>query len=263
MKVALLFPILIFTVWILPSAGEESPAKEEILEEILQKAEESEKASQNKGFYLESTVRKLTEEGAVKGEETRSYRIIWIHDQPYAELIRINGKDLDPKSKADEEKRRREFAKKLEESRKQEEEVFTWKELYEKYEFTVLPSEADARYVLSFKPKKEGLRERNRMEKVMNHLKGKILVDEAYNLMKVEASLTGAVRFGLGILAKLDQLDIEYTQQTFQQLRVPATLRYKFAGRMGLFRTERQENLARFYDFYARDVAPPASAPQP
>jgi len=126
MKVALLFPILIFTVWILPSAGEESPAKEEILEEILQKAEESEKASQNKGFYLESTVRKLTEEGAVKGEETRSYRIIWIHDQPYAELIRINGKDLDPKSKADEEKRRREFAKKLEESRKQEEEVFAF-----------------------------------------------------------------------------------------------------------------------------------------
>ena len=246
---------IVVLLWAFGSADcQETLTKEQILQNILRKAEQNEKLIEDYGYSIKSTERKLKEDGTVKEEKTRTYKIVWIQDEAYAQLIEIDGKKLDAKQMKEEEKRRRDFEKKLKTAKdKDSEDDFEWKDLYEKYDFSELSPEQDGAYTLAFEPKRNRVRERNRMEKILNHLKGTFRADKDFNLLNVQASLNSPVRFALGLLAKIDSLDIEYAQQRFENVSMPSLLRYKFTGRLAVFRSERREHIAEFYAFSHRD----------
>src|SRR5262249_15509765 len=121
----------------------------------------------------------------------------------------------------------------------------------QKFKFTMLPAEADALYVMSFVPLNDDLPERNRFERVINHLHGKIWLDENYNLLKAEAELNEPVKYGFGILGKIDELKLTYAQQKFQDLFVPVTFHAKFKARI-LVKNQQKEIDSKFYDMFER-----------
>jgi hypothetical protein len=226
---------------------------DQILQNILHKAEDNEKLIDHYGFTFESTEKKLAEDGSVKTEQTKSYRIIWIQNETFAELTEVDGKPLNDKQQKEEQKRRQEFEKKLKQPKKKdpEEEEFEWKDLYEKYDFTRMDPTESSAYTMAFEPKRTRLREKNRTEKVLNHLRGTFWADQDFNILKVTANLESPIRFGLGILAKIDRLEIEYSQRRFENIFVPSRIRYNFAGRIAVVHSERREQIIEFHEYYS------------
>jgi hypothetical protein len=238
----------------------EPASTQELLKRIVEKAQQNYKLSQNFGCYQRTQVKKLSKDGKVKQEETKTYRTTWIGGQTYAELIRINDRELTKKEKEEEAKRRSEFIKGIRTEDLKEIREYTWQELYQKYDFTILPPSQYASYILTFEPKKKKLQQRSRIEKILNHLSGKVWVDAEYNVLKVEAKLTDSVSFGLGLFAKIDNIELEYTQQQYEQARLPASLFLRFRARVALFKKELQEVSSRFYDIF---VKPEHIKPEP
>ena len=119
----------------------------------------------------------------------------------------------------------------------------------------MLPPDKDASYIISFEPKKKKLRQRSRIEKILNHMSGKVWVDEEYNLLRVEAKLTDSVSFGLGLFAKIENIELEYTQQEYEQAVLPASLLLRFKARVALLRKELQEVSTHFYDIFVKEPA--------
>jgi hypothetical protein len=230
----------------------EPPPTPELLRGIVEKAHQNYKLSQDYGSYKRVVVKKLSKDGKIKKEETKIYRTTWIESHPYSELIRINDKELTKKQKEEEAKRRSEFIKGIRTQDLKEILEYTWQELYQKYDFTILPPDQDASYILTFEPKRKKLRQRSRLEKILNHLSGKVWVDAEYNLLRVEAKLTDSVSFGLGLFAKIENIELEYTQQKYEQARLPASLFLRFKARVALFKKELQEVSTRFYDIFVK-----------
>lgn len=233
----------------------------ELLSKIVEKAKRNYKLSKHFGSYQSTQVKKLSKDDKIRQEETKTSRTVWIEDQSYSELIRINDKELTKKEKQEEAKRRTKFLKAIR-TQKTENKAYlkellkyNGQQLYEKYDFRILPPDRDARFILTFEPKRKKLQERSRIEKILNHLSGKIWADEECNLLKVETKLKDTVSFGLGIFAKIENLEVEYTQQKYQQAWLPATLFRRFKARLAVFKNERQEVSTRYYDVFAKPLA--------
>jgi len=231
---------------------------QEILKEAVAKAKKSEEIADRVGFYQDVITRELNDDGKVTDQETRTFRTIWIEDTPYPELMLVDGKQPNDKQKNEEAKRRKKFTESLHDNKKDEDEAqgsFSWEELSQKYKFTLLPSEAEAFYVMSFAPLSDDLQERNRVERVINHLRGKIWLDENYNLLKAEAELTEPVKYGYGILGKIDELMLNYAQQKYEDLFVPISFHVKFKARI-LVKGQQKEIDSKFYDMFPRTKHP-------
>jgi hypothetical protein len=231
---------------------EEAPPTQELISKIIKQGQQNYKLSQNYGSYKRVVVKKLSKDGKVKKEETKIYRTTWIEDHPYGELIRINDKELTKKEKEKEAKRRSESIKGIRTQDLKEILEYTSQDLYQKYDFTILPPDQDASYILTFEPKKKKLRQRSRIEKILNHLSGKVWVDSEYNLLRVEARLTDSVSFGLGLFAKIENIELEYAQQKYEQAWIPSSLFLRFKARVAVVKKEIQEVSTTFYDIFGR-----------
>ena len=219
----------------------EVPPTQKLISRIIEKGQQNYKLSENYGSYKRVVVKKLTNDGKVKQEETKIYRTTWIEGHPYGELIRINDKELTKKQKEAEAKRRSESSKGIRTQDLKEILEYTGQDLYQKYDFAILPPDENASYILTFEPKQKKLQQRSRIEKILNHMSGKVWVDEEYNLLKVEAKLTDSVSFGLGLFAKIENIELEYTQQEYKQAVLPASLFLRFKARVALFKREAQQ----------------------
>jgi hypothetical protein len=231
---------------------EEAPPTQEFIGRIIKQGQQNYKLSQNYGSYKRVDVKKLSKDGKVRKEETKIYRTTWIEGHPFGALIRINDKALTKKEEEKEAKRRSEFIKGIRTQDLKEILQYTSHDLFQKYNFTMLPTDKDARYVIRFEPKKKKLRQRSRIEKILNHLSGKVWVDEEYNLLKVEAKLTDSVSFGLGLFAKIENIELEYAQQKYEQVWLPESLFLRFRARVAVLKKEIQEVSTNFYDIFVR-----------
>jgi len=261
-QIVALFALLL----LLPVSGlaEQELTDEQILKRIFDRVDKNEKRIDQFGFYQETLKRELKEDGSVKQEEKKIFRTTWIGDQRYGELIEINGKSLTAAEKKEEQKRKQKFLKETKGKRQEikKDVEIAWKGLYDRFDFVREPAEQGALYVYSFQPKEKKLSERNRMEKVLNHVDGSLRADENFNLLWVQAILKESVRFGLGVLAKLDKLELEYELQQHEDVWLPASIRFKFDARVALVHRERQESVNRFYDIFPRPGSvPPTPAP--
>src|SRR5207244_1196881 len=63
-----------------------SLSQKEVLQRIFEAAKRNDHNSERYGFWQESTMKKLSDEGSVKKQERRTYHTIWIENQPYGEL---------------------------------------------------------------------------------------------------------------------------------------------------------------------------------
>lgn len=258
MKVRWILLLPVLAILAAGPGGSEPLSQQETLKRIMDRVKENDDLAQSYGYYYQARLRKMDDEGKVLEEDQRLYRIAWIEESQYFELLKINDRDLNPGQKSAEAKRRQEFVKAVRE-KKPPEFKMGWDEMFVKYDYTFETPSDGAAYVVSFRPKKDGLKERTRMEKVFNHTAGRVWADSGYNVQKAHLWLAEDVRFGLGILGSLNELELQYSQQEFGgKVWLPAILRLTYSYRI-LLKGTHQQMESRFFDPYPRPS--PAAAP--
>jgi hypothetical protein len=235
----------------------------EILKSIAKKIEKNNELLENYDFYQDQEVKELDDDGSVKKVKKQTYRTISLLDHRYYELIKVDGKVLNDKDKKDEAKRRGKFIKEIQENGKaaeeeEDEDDFTLEDLIEKYDFSQLPAEGEAVYVISFKPKAGDLKERNRTERILNHLEGKVWIAADYNVMRAEARLMEPVKYGFGLLANVQEVEVSYLQNKFDGIWVPESFALEYKARV-LVKDQIKQVYSRYFNLTKR----PALAPSP
>jgi hypothetical protein len=236
----------------------------ETLKTIAKKIEKNNELLENYDFYQDQEVKELDDDGSVKKVKTQTYRTKLLLDHRYYELVKIDGKDLNDKDKKDEAKRRGKFITEIQKKGKASEEEdhdendFTLEDLIEKYDFSELPAEGEAAYVISFKPKSGELKERNRTERILNHTEGKVWISADYNVIRAEARLMEPVKYGLGILANVQNVDLKYQQTKFDGIWVPETFALEYKARIVV-----SDQIKQIHSRYFNLTKRPAAAPSP
>jgi hypothetical protein len=270
MKISVL--IILFTILIAPSAFPQDPvavqAPDHLLNQLIRQVKASITAEQQYGYFQNVEIRKLDGNGKTSSLEKRVYRTVWIDGHPYNELRSINGASLSPTQRHQELKRRSEFIKSIRSNsdRKgvyQELQKVPWTDLYGAYRFTLASSMAGPGCILNFEPSGAKIRERSRFQKLLQHLSGNIVLDEARNVMEAHGRLIEPVRFGLGIVAKVEELEIHYRQQPHEGVWGPASLFLRFKARIALLKTERQEIRINWYNPFPRPLLTTADSTLP
>jgi hypothetical protein len=231
----------------LPAEASEQ-VKEEILQKIIERATENEKEMDNYGYDINMKVRWLKGDGNPKKTEIRDYRTTWSEAVPRLELYKINAKPLDYKQRKEQQQRKKEWQKTLRDGVQKTDchrLPFTWSEMMQKYDFTIDPNDHSAAYVLNFHHKNVDLPARNRLEKVLNNLDGKIWVDQEFRITKLQGTLNDGVSFGLGI-AKVTDLDFEYIQKPYNDLVIPVSFRLNFNVKALLVYSDQREITSTF-----------------
>lgn len=237
----------------------------EVLKSIAKKIEKNNELLDNYDFYQDQEVKELDDDGSVKKVKKQTYRTILLLDHRYYELIKVDGKSLNDKDKKDEAKRRGKFIKEIQKSGKAEEEDddaeedFTLEDLIEKYDFSQLPAEGEAVFVISFKPKSGELKERNRTERVMNHLEGRVWIAADYNVMRAEARLMEPVKFGFGLLANVQEVEVSYLQNKFDGIWVPESFALEYKARV-LVKDQIKQVHSRYFNLTKRPATAQSAA---
>jgi hypothetical protein len=230
--------------------------KQELLKKILVKAKENAVIMDQFGYYQATNTKKM-DEGKIKDQETRLHRMTWIQNHPYLELLKVDGREPNAEEKKKEADRKKKFLKSVNKKKgdydddDEDGEEITLDDLYEKYDFDPLPPEPNSAYGFSFKPKAGKLKDRSKIERVINHVTGKFWTDSEYNIIRAEAKLMDNVRFGLGILGKLEALRVSYEQQLYDQVTLPSVLFIHFRARI-LLKSEEREIQAHYTDYFRR-----------
>jgi hypothetical protein len=234
------------------SADASEKVKEEILQKIIDRATENEKQMDNFGYDVNMKVRWLKKDGDTKKTEIREYQTTWMDDVPRLELLRINSKPLDHNQQKEQQQKKREWQKAIHNGQRPancHRIPFTWSEIMQKYDFTFDPNDRSAAYVFDFHHKNIDLPARNRLEKVLNNLDGKIWVDEEFRIIKLKGTLNDGVNFGLG-LAKVTSLDFEFTQMPYNDLVVPVSLKMNFNVKAMLVYSDQREITSTFSNYH-------------
>ncbi len=247
-------PLLLLLICTIPLAAEDQLTAQQIVERMAVRAEEMDLAGEEWGYWQESVQRKLDSKNRIKDEEKKLRKTIWLEEKPYMELVKINDKDPDTGIKKEEAERKAKFIKEIKDPKKKdsEDDDPTWQQLIQKYDYSLLSTNCKVAYLVSFQPKKSGVSERNRMDKVFNNLTGKLWIDENFHLIRATASLTRELGFGLGVIGKLQKLDLDYRRQQHEDVWLPSSLDLQFNARLMLFKSERQKANLRFFDPYRR-----------
>jgi hypothetical protein len=209
-----------------------SSADPELLKKIVEQLEKNEEIISSYDFHNDAEIKDVDKEGKVEKAEKFTYRTISLEGYRYFELIKFNDKELDKEKKKEEAKRREKFLKKIKKGDTEDEDEITWKDLVDKFEFTTHPSEGEAAYVISFKPRDGEQKERNRTEKIVNRLAGKFWVTSDYNIIKASGHLTSSVKYGLGVLANVEKLQIDYAQTRVDGVWLPDTFNLHYIARV-------------------------------
>src|SRR5262245_60015842 len=162
--------------------------KEEILKKIIERATKNEKEMDNFGYDVNMKVRWLKKDGDTKKTELRDYHTTWVEDMPRLELYKINSKPLDYDQRKAQLQSRKEWQKALQNGERPANShriPFTWSEMMQKYDFRIDPNDHSAAYVLNFHHKDIDMPVRNRLEKVLNSLDGKMWVDQQFRIIKL------------------------------------------------------------------------------
>jgi hypothetical protein len=236
----------------------------ELLKSIANKIEKNNELLDNYDFYQDQEVKDLDDDGSVKKVKKQTFRTKLLLDHRYYELIKVDGKGLNDSDKKDEAKRRGKFIKEIQKNGKADDEEadeddFTLADLMEKYDFLQLPSEGEAVYVISFKPKSGELKERNRTERILNHLEGRVWIAADYNLMRAYARLMEPVKYGFGILANVQNVDLKYQQTRFDGIWVPEIFALEYKARV-VVKDQIKQVHSRYFNLTKRPAATPSAA---
>jgi hypothetical protein len=235
----------------LPAEAAEQ-VKEEIIQKIIQRATENEAEMDRYGYNINMKVRWLKGDGEEKKTEIRDYRTQWVEDVPHLELYRINSKPLDYNQRKEQQEKKKDWQKALQNGERPSNShrlPFTWAEMMQKYDFTIDPNDHSAAYVLDFHHKNIDMPVRNRLEKVLNKLDGKIWADEEFRIVKLQGTLNDDVGFALG-LAKVTSLNFEFVQKPVNDLVVPVSLKMNLNVKAMLVYSDKREITSTFSNYH-------------
>jgi hypothetical protein len=213
-------------VLILASDKPNLPRREDVIRRLVERAKawkDKDESEEKQLSYSERVVtNKLQVDGALKEREEKIYQVAPVNGEPTRKLVQKNGKPPSPsdlKEEQEHHRKEREAFRKRKDSGV-ENTIELNEELVGKYEFVILGEEVVGDrpvYVLSFKPKSNNLPVRRKIDYVLNHIAGKVWVDqEDYEIAKAEMRLTESAQIWWGLLASLRGFTA-----AFEQTRLP------------------------------------------
>jgi hypothetical protein len=242
-------------ILILGNSGQGGEVKDPVILNIVDGLKRNTVMSNGFGAHQRVVTTRLTDEGTPRRIEEKYLKTIWIVDKPKNILVRVSCKDFEGPIQNSQECV--EFTRATMSSSSKPDRIeaevrkVRWTEMYRNYDFQMLPPEGSYK-VLSFRPKKDGISPSSRIEKLLCQMAGKVWVDQDYNIVKAEAKLISPVSFGLGVAAKVNEIGIQYRQQTYRNVQLPSYLGLEFKAKIALFHTEHQRIEVYWSDPYRR-----------
>jgi hypothetical protein len=218
--------IALSPVLILAGDKPDLPRREDVIQRLVERAKawkEKDESEEKQLSYNERVVTdKLQADGILKDREEKIYQVALVNGEPTPTLVQKNGKPPSPSDLKEEQERVRKgrgaFQRRKDSGA--EDTIELNEELVGKYEFVILGAEVvEGRpvYVLSFKPKSNNLPVRRKVDYVLNHIAGKVWIDqEDYEIAKAEIGLTESTQIWWGLLASLRGFTA-----AFEQTRLP------------------------------------------
>lgn len=220
--------------------------------------------ARNYTYLRTQETRKLDSAGRVKETESEVHEVSILYGEPYRKLIKKNGRALDAKEAAkeqrkmdeeiakrsrDQEKRRREMEKELAEERK------ALAELVDAIDWRIEGEESiggRAAWVLSGVPK-PGYKPKSREAKVLTKMRGKVWIDrEDSRMVKADAVVNDTISFGWFLLRIQPGFHFTFEMtRVNDQVWLPRHGWLKGAAKVGLLKTFRME-LDMHYSDYRR-----------
>lgn len=195
----------------------------------------------------------LNGQGRVRRRETRGFEIFYVRGHPVRHLVSRNGRELEPKERAKEERRARELAEALRKGDAVSERPgVRLSRILERYHFTAVGREQiDGRCALVFdfaaRPGEFDLER----DKLLRKLAGRLWVDEEERAVaRVEIRNTSGLRFAFGLGATVSSLLLrtEFTRME-QGVWLPRLIETSAAGRKLLFKSFHTRTVTSFCDY--------------
>lgn len=194
---ALLFPLLL--------AGQTMPAHppdmNELMQRVMQRAkyEKDAKLYQQFRWRQQRVVNKYDSDGKLAEHTDLVFDIIPAGDHAQVQMLEKDGRPLTGDEQQKETEKELKYRESIQKMRNASDQVELNQEMLARYNFTYRGEQAvngRMAHVLDFVPKPGDLPEHTRMDRVFNHLRGRVWVDQGtYALAKVDMSLTEPVTF--------------------------------------------------------------------
>ncbi|MDP9267090.1 MAG: hypothetical protein M3P27_02035 [Acidobacteriota bacterium] len=215
-----LFPLLPLTAMAQAAPAPRQPDLRDLMQHVIQRAqwEKENKLDTRYRWRQNRVVEKYDQDGNIQDRTELLFEVIPAADKTTYHMLAKNGRPLSGgEQKAEEDKEAKSTAslKNTKQSAK-DQSVAIDADLLSRFTFAYAGEEAVAgrkAYVLSFTPKPGPLPETRRMDRVLNHLRGQVWVDQqTYAVSKVDMALTEPVKYfaGLGVVRSM-HLKIEMT----------------------------------------------------
>jgi hypothetical protein len=219
--------VLFAVLFVLPLHA--APDVQEIIRRLIEQSEDSGLSNQRKSVAYQRTsrVEYLEEDGKVKRDVIRIYKVFPEDGKSVTRLVSVNGNP--PKDKSD--KKRSAARETGEKSRG----LAISRDLLARYHFTFVREEEFAHrraFVLSFTAKKDAPNEEF-FDKLINSMAGTLWIDqEDYQLAKADIRLAKRVAFFGGLAGAIEKLDLTLIQRRIEpSLWLGEAIHIDFAGR--------------------------------
>jgi hypothetical protein len=250
---ALLLPLLV-SAQTMPA---HPPDMTDLMNRVVQRAkyEKEAKLYQQFRWRQERTVKKYDSDGKLEDDTTLVFEIIPTGGQTaQVQMLEKNGRPLVGDEQQKETEKELKFRESVQKMRNDSEQVDLNQELLGRYSFTYRGEEAvngRAAHVLDFEPKPGDLPEHTRMDRIFNHLRGRVWVDEGtYALSRVDMTLTEPVTFYLLLGAVKSLHFIADMEVVGGRAVVPRDVHVIYVARK-LFTTEKVDQHSQYSDYQA------------
>jgi len=209
-------------------SANESISAQEVVESAVERAENQHYSMIETNFSSQAVSKNHSLDGDGTITETESFRHLQypLNGAVFEELVEKNGRPLNEKEKQEEEKRKQDFIREIEERRtrgdyvqpSKEEAIRFNREFTDRYIYKLERTETireHSCWVVSFEPKQGKLPTRNRMDRALNKTTGLMWISrDDYGLVRVEFALREPFKYWGGILAVVRNTDgtVDYTR---------------------------------------------------
>jgi hypothetical protein len=221
--------VRLFSLFALALPVHAGPDAQTILEKFLQHSETAASAEARNSFRYErvSRVEYLDDDGSVKKNTIRVYRVTPGTDEPVTKLISVNGR---PATEQDEKNR-----SKARETGEKSRALTISRELLARYDFSFVREALFASrpaWVLAFTPK-PGVKSDGFFDRLLNAMSGEFWIDqEDYQLARADVRMSKRVSFFGGFAGAIDKLDLTIIQRRIEpSVWLGEALHLDFAGR--------------------------------
>ncbi len=238
-----LFAVTLASSFPLSAQSRNAPALNDLLHNIVARAQQDDLAEQA-GHELVAdellTVDELKDDGSIKEHSVYIRHPVVIGGRVFMRTLSRNGQPLTGKYLAKEKDRESKFRDALANNkatatrRDQDENLKIDRDLFSRFLISIEGEEAvngRPAWILQFHPKAGDKPERSRAERVVNHMAGKLWVDQQdYEIVRVNMALTEPITF-YGVVANIRSLHFELEQIRKYGLWLPRYTDLQLEGR--------------------------------